>query len=34
MYQLVSVDEAPVLPVPSLTLRPQDPIRIRLEARC
>jgi cytochrome P450 len=34
MYQLVSVDEAPVLPVPSLTLRPQGPIRIRLEARC
>lgn len=33
MYQLVSVDEAPVLPVPSLTLRPRDPIRIRLQAR-
>jgi cytochrome P450 len=34
MYQLVSVDEAPVLPVPSLTLRPKGPIRIRVEARC
>ena len=33
-YQLVAVDESPVLPVPSLTLRPNDPIRMRIEARC
>ena len=33
-YQLVSVEQMPVLPVPSLTLRPKDPIRMRIEARC
>jgi cytochrome P450 len=32
-YQLVSVDKMPVLPVPSLTLRPKDPIHMRIEAR-
>ena len=32
-YQLVSVEKTPVLPVPSLTLRPNDPIRMRIEAR-
>ncbi len=32
-YQLVSVEKTPVLPVPSLTLRPKDPIRMRIEAR-
>ena len=31
--QLVSVDKTPVLPVPSITLRPKDPIRMRIEAR-
>jgi cytochrome P450 len=32
-FQLVSVDKTPVLPVPSITLRPKDPIRMRIEAR-
>jgi len=32
-YQLVSVEKTPVLPVPSLTLRPKDPIRMGIEAR-
>ncbi len=32
-YQLVSVEKTPVLPVPSLTLRPKDPIRMSIEAR-
>jgi cytochrome P450 len=32
-YQLVSVEKTPVLPVPSLTLRPKDPIPMRIEAR-
>jgi cytochrome P450 len=32
-YQLVSVEKMPVLPVPGLTLRPKDPIRMRIEAR-
>ena len=32
-YQLMSVEKTPVLPVPSLTLRPKDPIRMRIEAR-
>ena len=32
-YQLVSVEKVPVLPVPSLTLRPKDPIRMGIEAR-
>jgi len=32
-YRLVSVEKAPVLPVPSLTLRPKDPIRMRVGAR-
>jgi cytochrome P450 len=33
-YQLVSVKKTPVIPVPSLTLRPKDPIRMRIEVRC
>src|SRR5215469_10845975 len=33
-YQLASVEKTPVLPVPSLTLRPKDPIRMHIEARC
>lgn len=32
-FQLVPVDHQPVAPVPSLTLRPKDPIRMRIEAR-
>ena len=32
-YQLVSVEKTPVLPILSLTLRPKDPIRMRIEAR-
>ena len=32
-YHLVSVKKAPVRPVPGLTLRPKDPIRMRIEAR-
>jgi len=32
-FQLVSVDKAPVLPVPSITLRPKDAILMRIEAR-
>jgi cytochrome P450 len=32
-YQLVSVEKAPVLPVPGLTLRPKDPIRMHIEVR-
>ena len=32
-YQLMSVEKTPVLPVPSLTLRPKDPIPMRIEAR-
>ena len=31
--RLVSVEKTPVLPVPSLTLRPNDPISMRIEAR-
>ena len=30
-FRLVPVDQLPVLPVPSLTLRPKDPIRMRIE---
>ena len=33
-YQLVSVDKTPVLPVPSITPRPKDPIPMRIEVRC
>jgi len=32
-YRLVSVDKTPVLPVPSITLRPKDPIGMGIEAR-
>jgi cytochrome P450 len=32
-FQLISVDKTPVLPVPSVTLRPKDPIRMRIEMR-
>ena len=32
-YQLALVEKTPVLPVPSLTLRPKNPIRMRIEAR-
>jgi len=32
-YHLVLVEKTPVLPVPSLTLRPKDPIRMRIEVR-
>jgi cytochrome P450 len=32
-YHLVSEEKTPVQPVPSLTLRPKDPIRMRIEAR-
>jgi cytochrome P450 len=32
-YQLVSVDKTPVLPVPSLTLRPKGPICMRIVPR-
>jgi cytochrome P450 len=32
-YRLVSLDKTPVLPVPSLTLRPTGPIRMHIEAR-
>ena len=32
-YRLVRVHNDPVLPVPSLTLRPRSPILMRLEAR-
>ena len=32
-YKLVSVDKTPVLPVPGITLRPKDPIRMRIEMR-
>jgi cytochrome P450 len=31
--RLVSVDQSPVLPVPSLTLRPKSPIRLRIDPR-
>ncbi len=31
--RLVSVDQSPVLPVPSLTLRPKNPIRLRIDPR-
>jgi cytochrome P450 len=30
-FRLVAVDKTPVLPVPSITLRPKDPIRMRIE---
>jgi len=33
-YRLASVEKTPVLPVPGLTLRPKDPIRMRIEERC
>jgi cytochrome P450 len=33
-FRLVSVEKLPVSPVPSLTLRPKDAIRMRIEARC
>ncbi|MGA8876537.1 MAG: cytochrome P450 [Candidatus Korobacteraceae bacterium] len=33
-FRLVPVDQQPVAPVPSLTLRPKDPILMRIEARC
>jgi cytochrome P450 len=33
-FQLVPVEKTPVLPVPSITLRPKDPIRMRIEMRC
>jgi cytochrome P450 len=32
-YRLVQVHDDPILPVPSLTLRPKTPIRMRIEAR-
>jgi cytochrome P450 len=32
-YRLVPVEQMPVLPVPSLTLRAKDPISMRIEAR-
>ena len=32
-YRLVAVDSAPILPVPSLTLRPKGPIQMRVEDR-
>jgi cytochrome P450 len=32
-YRLASVEKTPVLPVPSLTLRPKDPIRLRITAK-
>lgn len=33
-FRLVPVNQQPVPPVPSLTLRPKDPILMRIEARC